>query len=133
MHSNSIWELTKQLQHQEARGYRGSLKNVDLKAFCKYILILSNKEQKSSYRPAHYLALVKSINLELVLVLRLLCCIPMYRDYFKWEVHSRGGAEHKISRHMSASAGVIKPHNLSSEIHMLIGVSLRTALNNTSC
>jgi len=126
MHSNGIWELTKQLQ-QEARGYRGSLKNVDLKAFYKYTL--SNKSPPAGQH--NIWPLVKSINLELVL--GLLCCIPMYRDYFKWEVHSRGGAEHKISRHMSASAGVIKPDNLSSEIHMLIGVSLRTALNNTSC
>jgi tetratricopeptide (TPR) repeat protein len=126
MHSNGIWELTKQLQ-QEARGYRGSLKNVDLKAFYKYTL--GNKTPPAGQHSIW--PLVKSINLELVL--GLLCCIPMYRDYFKWEVHSRGGVEHKINRHMSASAGVIKPDNLSSEIHMLIGVALRTALNNTSC
>eukprot|EP00985_Skeletonema_marinoi_P005316 scaffold2290_cov122-Skeletonema_marinoi.AAC.7 len=99
MHSNGIWELTKQLQHQVARGYSGSLKNENLKAFYKYIL--SNKEQKSSCRPAHYLA-PSQINQPRAL-------------------HSRGGIEHKISRHMSASAGVIKPENLSSEIHMLIG------------
>lgn len=126
MHSNGIWELTKQLQ-QEARGYRGSLKNVDLRAFYKYTL--NNKMPPAGQH--NVWPLVKSINTELVL--GLLCCIPMYRDYFKWEVHSRGGVEHRISRHMSASAGIIKPDNLSSEIHMLIGVSLRTALNNTSC
>ena len=126
MHSNSIMELTKQLQ-QEARGYRSSLKNVDLKAFYKYTL--GNKTPPAGQH--NIWPLVKSVNLELVL--GLLCCIPMYRDYFKWEVHSRGGVEHKISRHMSASAGIIKPDNLSSEIHMLVGVSLRTALNNTSC
>jgi hypothetical protein len=126
MHSNGIWELTKQLQ-QEARGYRGSLKNEDLKAFYKYTL--GNKNPPAGQH--NIWPLVKSINLELVL--GLLCCIPIYRDYFKWEVHSRGGVEHKISRHMSASAGIIKPDNLSSEIHMLIGVALRTALNNTSC
>ena len=126
MHANGIWELTKQLQ-QETRGYRGSLKNIDLKAFSKYTL-----GNKSPPLTQHNIwPQVKSINLELVL--GLLCCIPMYREYFKWEVHSREGVEHIISRHMSASAGIIKPDNLSSEIHMLVGVSLRTALNNTSC
>ena len=126
MHSNGIWELTKQLQ-QETRGYRGSLKNVDIKEFCKYTL--GNKNPSSGQH--NIWPLVKSINLELVL--GLLVCIPMYRDYFKWEVHFRGGAEHRISRHVSATTGIIKPDNLSSEIHMLIGVALRSALNNTSC
>ncbi|KAL7458027.1 hypothetical protein ACHAWC_009516 [Mediolabrus comicus] len=126
MHYNGIWELVKLLQ-QEARGYRGSTKDVDIKTFQKYAL--GNKMPPTTQH--NIWPLIKSINLELVL--GLLCCIPMYRDYFKWESHSRGGVDHKISRYTSATSGIIKPDHLASEIHMLIGVALRTALNNTSC
>lgn len=126
MHYNGIWELVKLLQ-QEARGYRGSMKDIDIKTFQKYAL--GNKMPPTTQH--NIWPLIKSINLELVL--GLLCCIPMYRDYFKWESHSRGGVDHKISRYTSATSGIIKPDNLASEIHMLIGVALRTALNNTSC
>jgi tetratricopeptide (TPR) repeat protein len=125
-HFNGIWEMSKQLQQD--KGYRDSMKvDEDIRTLFKHALgnTIPNASQHNIW------TLIKSINLELVL--GLLCCIPMYRDYLKWETHSRGGVEHKISRHMSASAGIIKPDNLSSEIHMLIGVALRTALNNTSC
>ena len=127
MHYNGIWKLIK-LPQQESRGYRGSMKDIDIKTFQKYEL--GSKMPPASQH--NIWPLIKSINLELVL--GLLCCIPMYRDdYFKWESHSRGGVDHKISRYTSAASGIIKPDNLASEIHMLIGVALRTALNNTSC
>ena len=76
--------------------------------------------------------LVKSVNMELSL--GLLCCIPMYRDaHFRWESHQVNGVDHKVCRHRSAKAGIIKSQNLSDEILSLVGFALRTALLNTSC
>jgi hypothetical protein len=91
--------------------------------------IFGNEKPKANQQSAW--PLVKSINMELIL--GLLCCIPMYRDHFRWDKHLVNGVEHKVCRHQNAKAAMVKIPSLSDEVVMLVGFALRTALLNTSC
>merc|ERR1739845_328818 len=120
-----IWESIK--HKQETKNYRTKACQ-DMKSFYKYTL---GGEHPSTCQQNIWPS-IKSINLELVL--GLLSCIPMYQDaHFRWETHYVKGVGHKVCRHCSASAGIIKSEALCDEVHMMIGYAFRSSLLNTSC